>query len=91
MCLPRGEKAFLDQWRCPKGGEPRSIRRLGSIGSRNTPVDPNDQRLLLQMDPERPLERGEPDFHIIDAFELRCEDLTYTVFLDMYHCYSVRH
>ncbi|MCA1826086.1 MAG: hypothetical protein ABR567_22640 [Myxococcales bacterium] len=85
VCLPPGEKAFLDQWRCPGGSKPQH-HRLGSIGTRMQPVDPNDPRILLQMDPERPLERGEPDFHIVDAVEMRCAGATYTVFIDMYHC-----
>jgi hypothetical protein len=51
-----------------------------------TPVDPNDPRILLQMDPERPLQPGEPDLHIVDAFEVRCPSATYAVFIDMYHC-----
>lgn len=90
MCLTPGEKAFFDQWRCPGSGAKPLLTRLGSVGMRNEPVDPNDPRILLQMDPERPLGPGEPDFHIVDAFQLRCADLTYTVFVDMYHCYSVR-
>ena len=86
VCLPPGEKAFLEAWRCPDGVQPRQ-HRLGSIGSRNQPIDPNDPRLLLQMDPERPLEKGEPDFHIVDAVEMRCPGATYTLFIDMYHCH----
>jgi hypothetical protein len=38
------------------------------------------------MDPERRLQPGEPDFHIVDAFEARCAGATYTLFVDMYHC-----
>jgi hypothetical protein len=38
------------------------------------------------MDPERPLQPGEPDLHIVDAFEVRCPSATYAVFIDMYHC-----
>ena len=86
VCLPPGEKAWLAQWRCP-GGEMPQPHRLGSIGTRTQPVDPNDPRILLQMDPERPLQRGEPDFHIVDAVEMRCPGATYTLFLDMYHCH----
>jgi hypothetical protein len=85
VCLPPGEKAFLEAWRCPDGVQPHQ-HRIGSIGSRNQPIDPNDPRLLLQMDPERPLEKGEPDFHIVDAVEMRCPGATYTLFVDMYHC-----
>jgi hypothetical protein len=85
VCLPPGAKAWLSGLRCPDGAEPRT-KRVGSVGSRLSPADPNDPRVLLQMDPERPLRAGEPDFHIVDAFEARCPGATYTVFIDMYHC-----
>ncbi len=85
VCLPPGVKAYLGGLRCPGGGEPQT-KRIGSVGSRLVPVDPNDPRILLQMDPERPLQPGEPDLHIVDAFEVRCPGATYTVFIDMYHC-----
>ena len=86
VCLTPGVKRALDGWRCPGGDRPRQVRRLGSIGTRTDPVDPNDPRLLLQMDPEVPIRPGEPDFHIVEAFEMRCADLAYTIFIDMYHC-----
>lgn len=85
VCLPPGEKAYLAALRCPGGEKPLS-RRMGSVGSRTQPVDPDDPRILLQMDPERPLAPGEPDLHIVDAVEARCPGATYTLFLDMYHC-----
>ena len=85
VCLPPGEKAYLSGLRCPDGSPPKP-RRVGSIGSRLQPVDPNDPRILLQMDPERPLAPGEPDLHIVDAFEAHCPGAVYTLFFDMYHC-----
>jgi len=85
VCLPPGVKAWLQSLRCPDGSEPQT-KRIGSVGSRITPADPNDPRILLQMDPERPLQPGEPDLHIVDAFEARCPGATYTLFVDMYHC-----
>ena len=87
VCLPPGAKAYLDALRCPRGAVPQT-KRIGSVGSRVAPSDPNDPRILLQMDPERPLQPGEPDLHIVDAFELRCPDAVYAVFIDMYHCPS---
>ena len=87
VCLPPGEKAYLTGLRCAGGSSP-GIRRIGSVGSRVSPVDPDDPRILLQMDPERPLQPGEPDLHIVDAFETRCGGATYTLFIDMYHCPS---
>ncbi len=85
VCLPPGEKAYLAALRCP-GGEKPLWKRTGSVGSRTQPVDPDDPRILLQMDPERPLAPGEPDLHIVDAVEAHCPGATYTLFLDMYHC-----
>ena len=85
--MPLGEKVYFAGLRCP-GGEPARVRRVGSVGMRNTPVDPNDPRALLQMDPERPLQPGEPDLHIVDAFEADCPGAVYTLFVDMYHCPS---
>ena len=87
VCLPPGVKAYLTGLRCPDGSRAQT-GRVGSVGSRLTPVDPNDPRILLQMDPERPLQPGEPDLHIVDAFEARCPGALYTLFLDMYHCPS---
>jgi len=85
VCLPPGEKAYLGELRCADGSRPQA-HRVGSVGMRTQPVDPNDPRILLQMDPEGPLQRGEPDFHIVDAFEARCPGANFTLFLDMYHC-----
>jgi hypothetical protein len=85
VCLPPGVKAWLAGLRCTGGKGPQT-KHLGPVGTRQIPDDPNDPRALLQMDPERPLQPGEPDLHIIDAWEARCEADTYTLFVDMYHC-----
>jgi hypothetical protein len=87
VCMPLGEKIYFQGLRCPRG-EPARVKRLGAAGMRNTPVDPNDPRALLQMDPERPLQPGEPDLHIVDVFEADCDGAVYTLFVDMYHCPS---
>jgi hypothetical protein len=85
VCLPPNAKAWLDALRCLDGAAPQTSR-VGSVGSRVTPADPNDPRILLQMDPDRTIQPGEPDFHIVDAFEARCAGATYTLFIDVYHC-----
>jgi hypothetical protein len=87
VCLPPGVKAWLAGLRCTDGSELHT-RSVGPVGSRLDPVDPNDPRILLQMDPERPLQPGEPDLHIVEAWEARCSGATYTLFIDMYHCPS---
>jgi hypothetical protein len=85
VCLPPGVKAWLAGLRCGDGTPPQT-KGLGPVGTRLVPDDPNDPRALLQMDPERPLQPGEPDLHIVDAWEAHCEARTYTLFVDMYHC-----
>ena len=85
VCLPLGVNVWLGSLRCFDGSVPQESR-VGSVGTRVTPADPNDPRILLQMDPERRIQPGEPDFHIVDAFEARCPGATYTLFIDMYHC-----
>ncbi|SRR5260221_7854132 len=85
VCLPPGEKAYLAGLRCADGSKPLP-RSLGSIGSRRQPIEPDDARILLQMDPERRLAPGEPDFHIVDAIEAHCPEAVTTLFFDMYHC-----
>ena len=87
VCLPPGVKAWLGGLRCRDGASPHTLR-LGPVGTRLVPADPNDPRILLQMDPERPLQPGEPDLHIVDAWEARCDGASYTLFIDMYHCPS---
>ena len=85
VCLIAGAKAWLGSLHCQDGAAPQT-HRVGSVGARSTPADPNDPRILLQMDPEHRLQPAEPDFHIVDAFEARCGSATYTLFIDMYHC-----
>jgi hypothetical protein len=85
VCLPPAEVAYLKALRCP-GGQRVEAKRLGSVGTRSQLADPNDPRALLQMDPLRPLGPGEPDLHIVDAFEVHCPQRSVTLFLDMYHC-----
>jgi hypothetical protein len=85
VCLPPGEKAYLDSLRCADGSPPRA-RHAGNVGARTNAVDRDDPRLLLQMDPERPLGPGEPDFHIVEEVELRCPAASVAIYVDMYHC-----
>jgi hypothetical protein len=85
VCLPPGERAWLGKLLCEDGSRPR-LTRLGNVGSRTPPVNPNDPRLLLQMDAELPIRRGEADLHIVEAVEGECGQAKYTVYVDMYHC-----
>src|SRR5207244_10736684 len=81
VCLPPGEKAYTATLRCLSGDKPQ-IKRIGSVGTRNQPVDPNDPRILFQMDPERLLQHGEPDLHIVDHIDARYAGGNYTLLSD---------
>jgi hypothetical protein len=85
VCLPPGEAAWLGKLLCEDGSRPR-LTRVGNAGTRMQPVDPNDPRLLLQMDAELPIKRGEADLHIIEAVEAECGSQKYTIYIDEYHC-----
>jgi hypothetical protein len=85
VCLPPGEKAWLGKLLCEDGSHP-VITRLGNFGTRNRPDDPNDPRILLEMDAEVRIRPGESDFHIIEAVEAVCGKSKYTIYIDEYHC-----
>jgi hypothetical protein len=85
VCLPPGEAAWLGKLLCEDGSRPR-LTRVGNVGTRMQPVDPNDPRILLQMDAEVRLHPGEADLHIIEAVEAECGKQKYTIYIDEYHC-----
>jgi hypothetical protein len=85
VCLPPGEKHLLGRLLCEDGSRPR-LTRIGNVGPRMQPLDPNDPRLLLQMDAEVPIRKGEADLHIIEAVAAECGGTKYTLYIDMYHC-----
>ena len=72
VCLPEGELEYLRIAPLLLRRRAR-FHRVGSVGSRN-PAEANDPRLLQQMDISGVLPPGDPDLHIIDAYELRCGD-----------------
>jgi hypothetical protein len=86
VCLPPGEKAYLGKLLCEDGSRPR-LTRAGNVGTRMQPIDPNDPRILLQMDAEVPIKKGEADLHIVEAVEAECGPTQkYTLYIDVYHC-----
>lgn len=88
VCQPEGERKYLQRLRCPGGSAPASTRR-GSGGSRTAPKsDADQQKMLEQMFREGPLAAGEPDFHVIDLYEVQCGDSVTQVIMDMYHCHQ---
>lgn len=82
VCMPRGQRAFLDDLRCTDGSAP-AYRRHGSLGSRN-PRPPGAPFSFPSF--SVPLKPGEVDTHIVDLYEVRCPDKTFQLYFDMYHC-----
>lgn len=88
VCKPDGERKYLRRLRCPDGSVP-TFQRSGSGSSRTVPpeeLDP-DQRMELVF-ADRPLAPGEPDYHIVDYYDVRCGNTVTEVVMDMYHCHQ---
>lgn len=86
VCKPAGEREYLRRLRCADG-KPPTFSRSGSGGSR-TPVPENaDQDAIMeQMFRDGPLKPGEPDYHIVDYYDVYCGAEHTRVIMDMYHC-----
>lgn len=87
VCMPAGERAYLDRLRCEDGSEP-SVQRVGNAGYRNDPPESMGQEeQMAYMDANRKLNPGEVDIHIVDIYSVTCgKQEPIQVFLDMYHC-----
>lgn len=89
VCYPEGEQQYLARLVCPDNSHP-TFERSGSVGSRQPmPEDMSDAMmasLFADMRKPRKREPGEPDYHIIDAYEVVCGEARTTLYLDMYHC-----
>lgn len=93
VCKPRGEHEYLARLVCPDSEHPK-FDRSGNFGER-TPL-PDDMseddtnRLVEGMMGYKALQTGEPDYHIVDGYELTCGETKTRVYLDMYHCDAPR-
>lgn len=88
VCRPQGQRAYLDRLQCSDASVP-SYRRVGSFGQRSDPAKPpsdaRDAQMLDQLS-GRPLKPGEPDYHIVDGYEVVCGATKRMIYMDMYHC-----
>jgi len=89
VCEPRGERDYLNRLRCSDGTKP-AYRRIGSVGGRSDlPENLTKEQsaaLLEQIISGAPLKPGEPDYHVVDGYELSCPATKRMVYIDMYHC-----
>jgi hypothetical protein len=91
VCRPQGQRAYLDRLQCSDGSS-ATYRRVSNVGERN-PVPSNltqaqQSALLNKLISGAPLQPGEPDYHIVDMYEVSCGNTKRMVFMDMYHCHQ---
>ncbi len=89
VCSPQGQRAYLSRLACPDGSNP-TFNRVGSFGNR-TAVPPDTspeqrQQILDRLIKRTPLQAGEPDYHVVDGYEVACGEVKRMVYMDMYHC-----
>lgn len=89
VCDPAGERQYLARLVCPNSEHP-SFERIGSMGMRNqTPQglsEKEQQEMLQALFERRPMKPGDPDYHVLDGYDVTCGDTSTTLYLDMYHC-----
>lgn len=89
VCKPMGQRQYLARLLCPDSRHPE-FARTGSVGPRQEiPEDASDETLdamMADMFKPRKLQPGEPDYHIVDAYEVACGEQVTVLYLDMYHC-----
>jgi hypothetical protein len=93
VCYPDGEQQYLARLVCPDNSHP-AFERSGSVGPRQPmPAEMSDEMmesLFDDMRKPRKREPGEPDYHIVDAYQVVCGKVSSTLYLDMYHCAEER-
>lgn len=89
VCEPEGQRQYLASLVCPDSSHP-TFERQGSFGMRSPfpgPLSSEEANaLLLRLMGDPTLRPGEPDFHMVDGYEVVCPDSTVFVYMDMYHC-----
>jgi hypothetical protein len=89
VCEPMGQRQYLARLLCPDSRHPE-FARAGNVGPRqDIPENASDEMLdamMADMFKPRKLQPGEPDYHIVDAYEVACGEQVTVLYLDMYHC-----
>ena len=84
VCMPPGQRAYLNRLLCADGSKP-SYFRVGNFGPRNEvpPKLSDEDRTRLMLGKLQP---GDPDLHIVDGYQVSCGETKRMVYMDMYHC-----
>lgn len=93
-CRPDGARRYLEGLACPSG-ERVVFTRLGSMNTRTPlPADMTQAQVVAMVEANlaaRALAPGEPDYHVIDAYQVECGDSgKTTLYVDAYHCGASR-
>lgn len=89
VCKPEGQRRYLARLICPNSQHPQA-RRTGSMGHRvPIPEEVQKRNVVRWMEATlnyEPLAPGDPEYHMVDRYELDCGDSKVAVYMDMYHC-----
>ena len=89
LCRITSGSQLFSRLTCASGQRP-VIQRRGSIGPRTPHPEYMSQdeavRMVERAMAYEALEPGEPDRHILDAYEVGCGDTPVTLYVDVYHC-----
>jgi hypothetical protein len=86
VCMPSGERAYLDRLRCP-GGARATYERKGGVGRRTKARTAQEEKeATAQIRENRAPKPGGRDYHMLDLYQVTCRDKTYDIYMDMYHC-----
>ena len=90
VCRPDGARRYFERLVCPSG-ERAAFTRLGSMDTRTPlPADMTQAQVVAMIEGNlaaRPLAQGEPDYHVLDGYQVECGDTGKTLLcVDAYHC-----
>ncbi|MBW1809306.1 MAG: hypothetical protein JRJ87_14010 [Deltaproteobacteria bacterium] len=84
-CTRVGTIHFLDELLCADGSKPK-YKRIGQAGIREAGPQKDIKDIDFDnMDMIR-IPQGEPDTHIVDKWDVRCENKNHILYFDVYHC-----
>ena len=89
VCEASGQRQYLSMLVCPGNFHP-TFKRVGSFGTRDPyPGDlpqAEADEILLRLISDPTLHPGEPDFHMVDGYEVVCPGSSTMIYMDLYHC-----
>ena len=89
VCKASGQRQYLSMLVCPGDSHP-TFKRIGSFGTRDPyPGDLSQAKadeILLRLISDPTLQSGEPDFHMVDGYEVVCPTSSTIIYMDLYHC-----